>query len=132
MRRFVLPILAVAATLMLAACGSSYQEKAYTLGQSYELSQQAAIGYMEVAKPSSDVTGKIKDANDKAAPMVKEVLQCARDMLAAEETGAVPAEAAALGLDADAALEAKEEACEGLLSKALLVIDALDGAVSGS
>jgi hypothetical protein len=132
MKRILLPILAVAATLMLAACGNSFQEKAYTLGQSYELSQQAAIGYMEVAKPSSEITGKIKNANDKASPMVKEVLECARDLLAAEETGAVPAEAAALGLDADAALDAQEEACEGLLSKALLVIDALDGAVSDS
>lgn len=132
MKRIMLPILAVAATLMLAACGNTFQEKAYKLGQSYELSQQAAIGYMEVAKPSSEITGKIADANAKAAPMVKEVLTCARDLLAAEETGAAPADAAELGLDADAAIAAKEEACEGLLSRALLVLDALDGAVKGS
>lgn len=129
MKRILLPILAVAATLMLAACGSTFQEKAYKTGQAYELAQQGAIGYMEVAKPSAEVTGKIKAANDKAAPMVKDLLTCAKGLL---QPPTVTPEAAALGLDADDVQEAEEEACEGLLSRATRAVQMLDDAVDNS
>jgi hypothetical protein len=121
--------LAIAAIgLLLTACGTTFPEKAYKVGQSYELSQQAAIGYMEVAQPSAEVTGKIKNANDKAAPMVKQVLNCAKSLVAGETSP----EAAALGLDTDTALAAQEEVCEDLLSKALLLLQALDTTVKES
>jgi uncharacterized protein (DUF1501 family) len=119
---------AVGLALLLTGCGTSFPEKAYKVGQSYELSQQAAISYIEVAKPSAEVTHKIKNANDKAAPMVKQVLSCAKSLV--DETPAP--EATALGLDADDALEAQEEVCEDLLSRALLLLQALDTTVKES
>lgn len=134
MKRILLPILALAATLVLAACGSdsSLPDKAYKIGQGYALAQEGAIGYMEVAKPSSEITGKIRAANDKAAPMVKQALECAKEYVAAAQSPAVPAEAAALGLDAEDVLEAKEAACDGLLSRALKAVQMLDDAVDNS
>lgn len=127
MRRLLFP-LSAAAALLLAGCASSFPEKAYKLGQAYTLGQEAAITYIEVAKPSQEVKDKINAADDRAAPMVKQVLQCARDIVAAEQSGSVPDDAAELGLSAGEALEAKEAACEGLLSRALTLMQALQTA----
>jgi hypothetical protein len=54
-------------------------------------------------------------------------------LVAAEETPPeVPADAAALGLDSGDVVEAKEEACEGLLSRANKVIDQFNQTVDES
>jgi len=113
---------AIALAAMLAACtgDNSFQKQAYALGKSYEGAQRGAITYIEVASPSSEVTAKIVNADKKAAPLVKDVLECAKSMLVAPP--APDDQAVALGLDATEALEA---ACQGKLSEALLAIDTL-------
>jgi hypothetical protein len=130
MRKFLLPLFGVAALLLAACAGAStFPEKAYKVGTAANVSYKAANAYMEAAQPSSEVTGKITAAINKANPLVEELLVCAREIVAAEQSGEVPAEAAALGLDSEAAIEAQEEACEGLLSRAVTVLQAVQDAV---
>jgi hypothetical protein len=120
MRKFLLPLFGVAALLLAACAGAStFPEKAYKVGTAANVSYKAA----------SEVTGKITAAINKANPLVEELLVCAREIVAAEQSGEVPAEAAALGLDSEAAIEAQEEACEGLLSRAVTVLQAVQDAV---
>ncbi len=127
MRGIFLGVLLLAGTLLTACSGdNSFQKQAYALGKSYELAQKGAITYIEVAQPSSDVTGKIAAADQKAAPLVKDVLACAKSMLAGEPPAPEPA-AAELGLDAE---EAQEATCDGLLSEALLALNALRDVVN--
>lgn len=128
MRRSIFGVLALAAGLLLAACSgdNSFQQQAYALGQSYALAQKGAIVYMQTAEPSSETTGKILRADEKAAPMVKDVLTCAKSML---EPAPEPEPAAVeLGLDGE---EARAAECQSLMSQALLALDALRNAVRG-
>lgn len=113
----------LAAGLLLAACSGddAFQKQAYTLGKSYALAQKGAITYLEVAQPSQDVKDKINRADDKAAPMVIQVLECAKSMLA-EEAPPAPPEAVELGLDAE---EAQAAECQGYLNEALQALNAL-------
>lgn len=126
MRR-VFGVLALAAGLLLAACSgdNDFQKQAYALGQSYALAQRGAIVYMQTAEPSSEVTGKILRADQKAAPMVKDVLTCAKSMLAEPAPEPAP-DAVELGLDGE---EARAAECESLFSQALLALEALRNAV---
>lgn len=128
MRRSIFGVIALAAALLLAACSgdNAFQKQAYTLGKSYTLAQQGAITYMQVAKPSAAVTDKIAAADAKAAPMVKDVLLCAKSML---EPAPEPApDAAALGLTGE---EARAAECDSLLATALTALNDLRNAVKG-
>lgn len=116
-------VLGLAALLTACSGDDAFQKQAYALGQSYALTQKGTITYLQVANPSDEVKAKINRADDMAAPLVKEVLECAKSLLGeppAPEPGAVE-----LGLDAREALEAK---CEGYLSEALIALNALRGA----
>jgi hypothetical protein len=124
-------VLAVSA--LLAACGTTFVERAYKTGEAYNIAQDAANDYREFAKPSLEVDTKIHHAMMKASVEVKNLLACASELVAAEETPPeVPADAAALGLDSGDVVEAKEEACEGLLSRANKVIDQFNQTVDES
>lgn len=113
--------------MLLTACQSDFATRAYKIGEAYNIGQKAANDYREVAKPSAEVDDKIHFAMMKASAQVKQLLVCARDLVAAEETPPeVPADAAALGLDSGDVIEAKEEACEGLLSRANAAISLLN------
>lgn len=116
---YALLVLGLAVALTACSGDDAFQKQAYALGQSYALVQKGAITYLEVAEPSQDVKDRINRADDKAAPLVKQVLECAKSMLGeppAPEPGAVE-----LGLEPEEALAAT---CEGYLSEAILALNA--------
>jgi hypothetical protein len=58
-------VLAVSA--LLAACGTTFVERAYKTGEAYNIAQDAANDYREFAKPSLEVDTKIHHAMMKAS-----------------------------------------------------------------
>jgi hypothetical protein len=132
--RHLLAIAIAAVALTLSGCqgGSDFPKVAYKTGQVYNAAQKAANGYMEVAKPPLPVVEKIVGAMDKASPVVTDMLTCAKTIVAAETTGEVPPEASAMGLDSGEFLDAQEDVCKDILSRALLLIGGLNAAVDQS
>lgn len=121
-------IVLAAVALCLAACGTTIQQRAYTVGSAYSLVQQGAIKYMQLGKPSADIADKIADADARASSEVQSALQCAAELLAPT----VPADAAMLGLDAGDVADAKTEACESALSRANEAVDTASAVLKGN
>lgn len=124
------PALAIA--LVLTGCSlfkdTTIQQRAYAVGQSYNLVQKGAITYLQVGHPSPDVANKIADADSKASPQVQAALNCAADLIDPKGDDM----AAKLGLDADQVAEAKTEACEATLSRANQAAEDVSNALKGN
>jgi hypothetical protein len=130
-----LPIICLLTALFfLSACGSTIGQRAYAVGQTYDLLQDGANAYLDTQlkakNPKLETVDRIADADAKASPQVQALLKCAEDLKRAED-GTLPPDAAALGLSASEVAEAKEEACESALARANKAIDDVDQALNG-
>lgn len=117
--------------LTIAGCAGddstrSFQKQAFALGETYIAVQKGAIIYLQTANPSQATKDKINAADDKAAPMVKDVLSCAKSLSAPPPPP--PATAVELGLSGEDAAEAE---CQGKLSQALAAVNDFRDAVKG-
>lgn len=126
-----LACLAVGA-MLLTACGSTYQQRAYALGQTYDLIQDGSITYMKTPNAKLATIDRIADADAKASPQVQNVLQCAEELQAIEDGTAPPDPmAVSLGLSASEVADAKSEACDGALARANGLVDMLGNLMGG-